>query len=315
MMYQKMATPRQDRPIRAAAYCRVSTMLEEQEGSYEVQMAYFRKKIEERPEMVLVGIYGDRGKSGLKTVSRKGLNQLLTDCKNGLIDVVLTKSVSRLARNMADCVDIVQKLRGLHVTICFENEGLRTNDPNCQLVLNLFAAIAQEESNSISQNVTRSHEQHAAEGNSMGRASYGYVGSGKDRWKINESEAKRVRVAFRMAAEGNNYATIMATLNGLEEKEQSGVVWQQKRLRRLLRNVVYLGDFYSHQTVCMSLGHQVLNRGYRDRYYLEGHHEPLVDKPMFDRVQKLMDTGMLVSYIKVTPEREKVLRDSSWKVA
>lgn len=65
----------------------------------------------------------------------------------------------------------------------------------------------------------------------------------------------------------------------------------------------------------MSLGHQVLNRGYRDRYYLEGHHEPLVDKPMFDRVQKLMDTGMLVSYIKVTPEREKVLRDSSWKVA
>lgn len=282
-------------PIRAAAYCRVSTLQEEQEGSYELQMAYFRRKIEEHPGMVLAGLYGDRGKSGLKATGRSGLSRLMADYERGQIDVILTKSVSRLARNMADCVECIRRLRELQVTVYFEKEGLCSNDSRCELILNLFAALAQEESHSISQNAVRSHEQHAAEGKPLGRVAYGYIASGSDRWKVNHQEARRVRMAFSLAAEGRSYQQMLSALNVLEAQEHTGVIWRQKRLKRLLCNVAYLGDFFSHRTVCMTPGHQVPNRGYRDRYYLEGHHEALVSRQLFDRVQAMVRAGLLLS--------------------
>ena len=130
MQNPKTETNTQTKRIRAAAYCRVSTQQGEQEGSYETQRAYFRQRIEANPDMTLVGIYGDRGKSGLKAIGREGLCRMMADCERGLIDVVLTKSVSRLARNMADCVEIIRRLQALHVTVYFEREGLRTDDPS-----------------------------------------------------------------------------------------------------------------------------------------------------------------------------------------
>ena len=299
--------------IRAAAYCRVSTLLEEQEGSYEIQMDYYRQRIENDPDMVLVGVYGDKGKSGMKTIGRSGLNELLKACDEGKIDLVLTKSVSRFARNMADCVEMIQHLNSIHVAIYFEKENLRTDDPKCALLLEIFAALAQEESNSISQNVRRSHEQHAAEGRPMGKASYGYVHSGEDRWQVNSDEAERVRLAFDMAAHGKNYKEILSALNQLEQEKHTGVVWLQKRVKMMLRNVVYMGDFYSHGTVCLTPGHQVINHGYTDRYYIEGHHEPLVTKSMFDRVQSVMEHGILQSYLPRTPERQAIINDMTWQ--
>ena len=193
---------------RVAAYCRVSTLLEEQDGSYETQVEYFRQKIEGNPSMELVGIYGDKGKSGLKVIGRKGLQQLIEDCEAGKVDVILTKSVSRLTRSMADFVDMIRGLRARNVTVVFERENLRTDDFRCELILNIFAALAQEESNSISMNAKRSHKEHAMEGNPMGKATYGYISSGPNRWKVNPQEAERVRMAFDMAAHGVNYQMI-----------------------------------------------------------------------------------------------------------
>ena len=299
--------------IRVAAYCRVSTMLEEQDGSYETQMEYYKAKITADPQMILVGIYGDKGKSGLKTKGRNGLNRLMADCEAGKIDLILTKSVSRFTRNMADFVELVHRLHSKGITVVFEREGIRTDDYRCELILNIFAALAQEESNSISQNARKSHEEHAAEGKPLGRATYGYISSGPDRWKINLEEAKRVRIAFNMIAKGRNYQDVLYALNSLERKQNTGLIWQQRRVRRMLRNVVYIGDFYSHGTVCMTPGHQVVNRGYRDRYYIEEHHQPIVSRNVFDRVQFLMDHKIPQSYINMSPEREKIINETSWK--
>ncbi len=299
--------------LRVAAYCRVSTDLEEQEGSFETQVRHYREKIGKDPDMELVDIYGDKGKSGLRLSRRPELQRLLRDCKAGKIDLILTKSISRFARSMADCVELIRRLREWNVTILFEREGLRTDDRKCELVIHILAAMAQEESHSISQNMVRSHEQHASVGRPCGSVTYGYARAEDGSWQVNPAQAHRVRTAFHMAAEGRSYPEIVTALNDIERQEDTGVIWRQKRLRYLLRNVVYQGDYYSHATICITPGHRVVNRGYRDRYYIEEHHEPLVSRALFERVQRMLDGGHLISYMPMTVEKIKLMQDESWR--
>lgn len=297
------------RPLRVAAYCRVSTRLEEQEGSYELQVQYYTARIGADPGMELAGIYGDNGKSGLKTHGREGLGQLLRDCEAGKIDLILTKSISRFARSMADCAELIRRLRELGVDILFEKEGINSRDPKCDLLLHIFAALAQEESHSISQNSRRAHEQYVRQGRPFGRVAYGYYNAGQNRWAVREPEAERVRTAFQMAARGCCYRDILGALNRMEQRDATGVVWKQKRLRRLLRSVVYKGDYYSHGTVCLVPGRQVENRGYRDRFYIEGHHPPLVPGAQFDRVQEILARGLLHSHRRLSAEEQAFLQE------
>ena len=199
------------------------------------------------------------------------------------------------------------------MTIFFEKEGLRTDDRKSDLVISILAALAQEESHSISQNMIRSYEQHVSEGRPCGRIAYGYARAEDGMWQIKQEEAQRVRTAFRMAAEGRSYQEILTALNSIERQEGSGVIWLQRRVKYMLRNVAYQGDYYSHGTVCLTPGHQVVNRGYRDRYYIEEHHEPLVSRTLFERVQRMLDGGHLISYAPMTEEKRKMLRDDRWK--
>lgn len=284
--------------IRAAAYCRVSTDKETQDGSYELQESYFKDLIRSNPDMELVGVYGDKGKSGLDTARRPGLRKLMEDCRAGKVDMIATKSISRFARNVSDCAEMIRELRSLGVSVFFEKENLNTDDKKCDLVLNIFSAIAQEESSSISQNTIRSHEQYTLEGRPYGRVAFGYRNAGDNRWEIHEEEAKKVRKAFHMAARGNKYKEILAALNSME----TGCEWKQKRLRNMLTNPVYKGDYYSHGWVCLVPGKLVKNRDYRDRYYIKGHHEPIVSPELFDAVQKIIERGILISYKKTTKE-------------
>ena len=136
--------------LKTAAYCRVSTDMESQEGSYELQVAYFTDLIDANPTMELVGIYGDKGKSGLNISGRPGLQKLMDDCRAGKISLILTKSISRFARNVAECLEMIRELRSLGVNIIFEEQNLNTQDEKSTLVLNILAAIAEEESRSIS---------------------------------------------------------------------------------------------------------------------------------------------------------------------
>ena len=203
-------------------------------------MRHYREKIGQSPDMELVGIYGDRGKSGLKASCRPELQRLLRDCRAGKIDLILTKSISRFARSMADCVELIRRLREWRVTIFFEKEGLRTDDRKSDLVISILAAMAQEESHSISQNMIRSYEQHVSEGRPCGRIAYGYARTEDGMWQVNTAQAQRVRTAFRMASEGRSYPEILTALNNMEMAEGTGTSWSQRRLKYMLRNVAYV---------------------------------------------------------------------------
>ena len=287
--------------IKTAAYCRVSTDKEEQEGSYEVQESYFRDLIESDPTMELVGIYGDKGKSGLKKSGRPGLQRLLADCSAGKIQLILTKSISRFARNMAECSGMVKELRKLGVNIIFQEQNIDTQNTAGDLILNIFAAIAEEESHSISQHTMKAHEQYAIEGRPFGRIAYGYKNGGDNSWVINEEEAPLVRKAFEMAAEGMNYTEIRKALG-----EMDGCTWTQKRLKYLLTHVAYKGDYYSHATVCLVTGEQVKNKGYRDRIYIEEHHDPIVSHELFDKVQEMVKSGELNTFKRRVDEARRM---------
>ena len=282
---------RNKKPLRVAAYCRVSTDKEAQEGSYEGQMAYYRSFITGDPRMRLVGLYGDKGKSGLSVQKRSGLQRLMEDCRAGKIDLILTKSISRFARTMSDCAELMRELRGLGVQVLFEKEGLHSMCDNAALMLHILSAIAQEESQSISQHTARAHEQYALEGRPFGRVAYGYRNAGDNRWEINEGEASKVRRAFDLAGAGNPYQEILKALNTMEE----GPVWRQKRLKRMLTNPVYKGDYVTNQTVSLVPGKQVVNKNYRDRIYIREHHEPIVSPEEFEAVQRLISLGALRS--------------------
>ena len=289
--------------IKTAAYCRVSTDKETQDGSYELQESYFTELISADPHMELVGIYGDKGKSGLYADKRPGLQKLMDDCRAGKINLILTKSISRFARNMAECAEMIRELRSLGVNIIFEEQNLNSQDTKCDLVLNIFAAIAEEESHSISQHSLQAHEQHTMEGRPFGKISFGYKNGGDNQWIINEEEAPLVRKAFQMAAEGKNYEMIRNTL-----KEMDGHPWRQSRVRRLLTNVVYKGDYHSHATVCLVPGKQVRNNGVRDRFYITDHHEPIVSPELFDWVQMVIKREILYSHKRLNKEDAEFLK-------
>ena len=288
--------------IKTGAYCRVSTDMEAQNGSYELQVSYFTELIKSNSTMELVGIYGDKGKSGLSTEKRPGLQKLMNDCRAGKINLILTKSISRFARNMADCAAMIRELKELGVNIIFEKENINSQDEKCALVLNIFAAIAEEESHSISQHALLAHEQHTLEGRPFGQISFGYRNGGENKWIINEEEAPLVRKAFEMVAEGKNYTEIRKVLG-----EMGNISWSQSRLKYLLTNVVYKGDYHSHKTISLVPGKQVKNNGYRDRFYITGHHEPIVSPELFDWVQEVMNRGILVSRKRLSEEEQDFL--------
>ena len=278
--------------LKTAAYCRVSTDKEEQEGSYELQVSYYTDLIKSNPSMEFVGVYGDKGKSGFSMKKRPGLQALMDDCRAGKIELILTKSISRFGRDTADFAAMMQELQVLGIEIRFEKENLNSQDKRSVLILNLLSAIAQEEGHSISMHSTRAHEQYALEGKPFGTVSFGYRNAGDNQWVINEKEAPLVREAFRMAIEGRTYREIREALNAMEK---DGYKWKQARLRHMLTNPVYKGDYFSHQTVCLVPGKQVINKDYRDRIYIEGHHEPIIAPEQFDYVQDIIESGALVS--------------------
>ena len=160
--------------MRAAGYARVSTEEEIQEGSYDLQVQYFRDMIMEDPNLELVGVYGDFGISGREAEKRPGLQQMLKDCDDGKIDVIYTKSVSRFARNIADMVEIVTHLRKIGIAIYFEEQGLNTMDRSSDLLVNILGIIAEEESRSIGENVRLGLQVRCATGHPVGRVAYGY---------------------------------------------------------------------------------------------------------------------------------------------
>ena len=203
---------------RTAAYCRVSTLAEEQELSFETQKNYYSELIAKDPNMILVGIYGDQGFSGLHADNRKEFQRLIADCEADKIDVVLVKSISRFSRNTVECQKYLQRLKEHGVAVLFEKEGLNSMDPQTDMILSIYASMAQAESCSHSENLRWALKQRAEMGNPARCARYGYrirkkPGDSFSYWEIQEEEAKRIRYIFSLAYQGYAQKEIREMIN------------------------------------------------------------------------------------------------------
>lgn len=305
---QAFQNPAQAMPVheektiqRVAAYCRVSTLQEEQADSYETQCACYRNLIEANPTMVLVDVYGDQGISGLSAKKRPEFQRMMQDCMDGKVDIVMTKSISRFARNLADCVNCVRQLKEKGIPVLFEKEGLSSMEEGCEFVLSMLATMAQEEANNISQSLRWALEHRNASGNPSRKTRYGYRRvvdeNGKKVWRIDEQEAKRVRLAFTLAAQEQDYRTILCALNEMEAEEDSDLRWKQSRVYDMLRNEAYIGDILTNKifTPDYLTKRKVRNKGQRTQYYIEGHHEPIIDRETFEKVGALISRKALQS--------------------
>ena len=279
---------------RVAAYCRVSTLQEEQDLSFESQCEYYTRLIESNPDMELVGIYGDHGLSGLHADSRPQLQELMQKCRDGEVDVILTKSISRFARNAIDCQQMLNELKDTGTVVIFEKEAMRSDDANFELVLKILAAAAQEESHTMSRNMMISQEKCNERGKPTRRCPYGYhkpeKGKGeRHAWLITEDEAERIRLAFDMAFNGHSDQEIAVALNKLEEKNETNVVWNKRRVGSVLSDVSYRGDVITNKSITTDYlsGKRKKNEGEVHQYYIEGHHEGIVQKEVFDKVQEI----------------------------
>lgn len=294
----KKAEEKQAEKTRVAAYCRVSTLQDEQELSYESQRAYYEQLIESDGNMELVGIYGDQGFSGLHAKNRPEFQRLIQDCTEGKIDLVMVKSISRFSRNTIDCQKYLNLLKKHDVRVFFEREGLNSDDPQCELILKLLSAAAQEESNSISQTIKWANEKNSESGYPTRICSYGYVKAdrtpkGKHIWLVDEEKAKRIRLMFELADRGESAKDIAKALREYEKEHGETARWTAENVRRRLQNETYKGDILTCKTVTPDLlsGKRVKNTGQSAQFYIQDHHEPIVSRELFDRVQMNFEEG------------------------
>lgn len=282
--------------LRVAAYARVSTDHEDQETSLAAQADYYKKKITEHPGWEFVEIYVDDGISGLSTNRRDGFNRMMEDCLAGNIDLVLTKSISRFARNTVDTVTAIRKLKEKGVGVYFEKENIFTTDSKGEFLLTLMSSLAQEESRSISENVTWGQRKRMADGKvSIAYSNFLGYDKGEEKYTmvINEEQAVTVRRIFHLFLQGYTPHTIASLLTADRVPTPCGCdTWNQQTIRRMLSNEKYKGDALLQKefTVDFLRKKKKKNEGELPQYYVEGDHEPIISPWLFDYVQKRLDS-------------------------
>lgn len=280
---------------KAAAYARVSTNSEEQYTSYEAQVTYYKDMIKERLDWEYVDVYSDEGISGTNTKRRVGFNKMINDALEGKINLIITKSISRFARNTLDTIKFVRKLKDKGVEVFFEKENLWTFDQKSELILTIMASIAQEESRSISQNITWGKRAAFQKG----RVSFAYstfLGYAKENDKIVivEDEAEIVRIIYRMfLVEGKTPTAIALYLKNKKVKTPSGRSsnWTKNTVTSILTNEKYKGDALLQKTYTENFLDQTIvkNTGQIPQYYVENSHPAIIDKHMWELVQIELD--------------------------
>lgn len=278
--------------VRVAAYCRVSTDKDDQANSFESQQRYFREYIERNPDWELVKIYPDEGISGTNTKKRKEFNRMIAAAKAGKIDLIITKEVSRFARNTVDTLQYTRDLKKLGVYVFFMNDNINTKDPDSELRLTIMASIAQEESRKTSERVKWGQKRRMEQGVVFGRDMLGYdVRDGK--LFINEAGAEVVRLIFhKFLEEGKGTYTIARELReaGIETSTHMKN-WTNTVILRALRNEKYCGDLIQKKTYTPDyLSHdKKYNRGEEEFVVLRDHHEPIISREIFERTQRELE--------------------------
>jgi DNA invertase Pin-like site-specific DNA recombinase len=226
---------------RVAAYCRVSTDKEEQQSSLETQMNSFQSLINARGDWELAGIYADEGLSGTRAANRVEFQRMIADCEAGQIDYIVTKSISRFARNTVECLQYVRKLKDIGIYIYFEKERLDTSNTSSEMLLSILAAVAQEESHSISENLKWGYRKRFQIGIPKWPPTYGYRFQDG---KVNEyaTEARAVKRIFELYVSGRSLPQIDRVLQQEGYPPPGGKKWWPKTLATILHNEKYMGD-------------------------------------------------------------------------
>ena len=277
--------------LRVAAYCRVSTEQEEQQNSYQVQIAYYTDLINRKKEWSLVGIFADEGISGTQTKKRTEFNRMIRMCKNKKIDLVITKSISRFARNTVDCLEYVRQLKNLGIGVIFEKENINTLTMTSEFMIALYGSFAQAESESISKNVSWGKEKAYREGKVQFQYQnlLGYRKGTDGKPEIVPEEAETVKLIYKLFLDGYSMTNIKKTLESKGILTAKGKkVWNESLISSILKNEKYVGDALLQKTYTLDcITHKVVkNHGERPMYLVTDHHDPIIDRDTYDRVQQ-----------------------------
>ena len=278
---------------KVAAYARVSTDHEDQQNSYEAQCDYYTTYIKGNDEWEFAGIYSDEGISGVSTKRRDGFNRMVEDALAGRIGLILTKSVSRFARNTVDSLTTIRKLKEHGTEVYFEKENIWTFDSKGELLLTIMSSLAQEESRSISLNVTWGQRKRFADGKATVPFSrfLGYDRGEHGELVINAEEAETVRLIYGEFLSGLSYVAIARELTGMGIKTPSGLdVWRADTVKSILQNEKYKGCALLQKrfTADYLTKKLVINNGEVPQYYVEDSHEAIIDPDQFEQVQDMI---------------------------
>lgn len=275
---------------RVAGYARVSTGSDEQLTSYEAQIEYYTRYIRNNPEWEFVDVYTDEGISGTNTKHREGFNRMINDALAGEIDLIVTKSVSRFARNTVDSLTTVRKLKERGVEVYFEKENIYTLDSKGELLITIMSSLAQEESRSISENVTWGHRKRFADGKVMMPYSnfLGYDKGPDGQPVINEAQAEIVRDIYSMYLKGTTPRNIAKALTERNIPTPKGnEVWKACTIMSILTNEKYKGAALLQKkfTTDFLTKKQKVNEGEVPQYYVEDSHPAIIAPQVWELVQ------------------------------
>ncbi len=302
------------RKRRVAAYARVSTDEEEQQTSYEAQVDYYTRLIKARPDWEFAGVYTDEGISGTNTKRRDGFNRMIRDALDGRIDLIVTKSVSRFARNTVDSLVNIRKLKEHNVECYFEKENIRTFDSKGELLITIMSSLAQEESRSISQNVTWGQRKRFADGKvSFAYARFlGYRKGEDGRIEIDEGQAATVRRIYSDFMAGKSSSQIASEMNAEGVGSPSGHgKWTKTTVLSILRNEKYKGDALLQKTFTVDfLQHRSKkNEGEVPQYYVRDSHPAIIPREDWELVQAEIERrqAMKASFSRKNPFAGKLV--------
>lgn len=267
---------------KVAAYCRVSTGSDAQLESLETQKSHYENYITARPDWELAGIYFDEGITGTKKDKRSGLLQMISDCERQQIDFIITKSISRFARNTTDCLELVRKLLNLGIPIYFEKENLNTGSMESELMLSILSSMAEGESTSISENSKWSTQKRFQNGTYIiSYPPYGYDNVNGEMVIVPEQAAVIKRIFSEILA-GKGIDAISTELNKDGILSKKGGKWHPSTIRGIVSNEKYTGDVIFQKTYTDSGFNRHKNNGQRDQYMMQNHHEAIVSHETFE---------------------------------
>jgi len=310
---EAMAENSRHRQLRVAAYCRVSTDQEEQQSSYQSQIDYYTDKISKNSEWKLSGIFADEGISGTSTKKRKEFVRLMALCKQGKIDMILTKSISRFSRNTLDCLGYIRMLKEKGIPVIFEKEGINTMEMQSEMNISLLGSFAQGESESLSKNV--SWGKHQSFKNGKVYISYtnflGYEKGEDGLPKVIPEQAEIIKSIYNLYLAGHSVAGIKKELEKLGAHSATGnTEWKVNAIRSILRNEKYIGDALLQKTFVSDFITKKVckNNGQLPQYYVSENHEGIIEKEIYYQVQEEMarrSSKRKVAEKNVTTEQSK----------